>query len=128
MTQVLFPLLSDLSPGAGEGGGSGGGGGGTVGSGDILLDLEEQRVALITTITRTFKKHIGTMAGLPDFHSLWLKLVCGAVVVDVVDVAAVVAVMERRVCDGRGGGVWCRIVWVVVAVVKAGSPGEGVRT
>ncbi len=84
MTQVLFPLLSDLSPGAGEGGGSGGAGGGTVGSGDILLDLEEQRVALITTITRTFKKHIGTMAELPDFHSLWLKLVCGAVVVDVV--------------------------------------------
>ncbi len=43
--------------------------------GDVLLDLEEQRVALITTVTRTFKKHIGPMSKLPDFHTLWLKLV-----------------------------------------------------
>ena len=73
MRQVLFPLLSDLSPGSSDGGG-----GGALGA-DVLLDLEEQRVALITTLTRTFKKHIGIMAPLPDFHTLWLKLVGGTV-------------------------------------------------
>ncbi len=72
--QVLFPLLADLSP---EASGAGAGGAGGVPHGDVLLDLDEQRVALITTITRTFKKHIGTMAALPDFHPLWLKLVGG---------------------------------------------------
>ncbi len=76
--QVLFPLLADMSvaPVAGTPSTlpSSAGDASSVTS-DALIDLEEQRIALITTLTRTFKKHVSTLAELPDFHTLWLKLV-----------------------------------------------------
>ena len=73
-SQVLFPLITDLSP-AGQSTGSSGP---AAAPPERLIDMEEQRMALATTLTRTFKHHIKELASLPDFHSLWLKLV-GAV-------------------------------------------------
>ncbi len=67
--QVLFPLITDL--------GIGNTTAGVHSTGERLIDMEEQRMALASTLTRTFKHHIKELAALSDFHSLWLKLVRG---------------------------------------------------